>query len=504
MKISITSERPWIVEADVLAAPISADAGWPADPSTDMGPRFAPAIAALRDLGEPVDDNHVATLVSVDGSGAPWVLAVGIDQGGSVDARDAVRLGATIVRRLAGRRVSRLAVWLPDRLCGEGIDRGSLVELVVRGIVEGTYDPGLIYRDKVHDPPLALDELILIVDALDDTVGQRAERGRIIGEGTNDARTLSQRSADDLTPARFAEEAEARGKEFGWRVEILGPDEAAALGMGMFVALGRGSDRPPRMILVRTAPDRALDAQGRLVAFVGKGVTFDAGGINLKTDMPTMGDERIDKAGGATVLAALTTLSRLAPDVPVLGVIAAIENMPGPHSVIPGDVVRALNGLTVEIAHTDAEGRAILGDALTHAERNGATHLVGLGTLSGLSDGILGPEVQGGYGEPDAWWDELSAAGAAQGETHFRMPLIDAYLPNMASWYADISNAPRGYGALIQAGLFMRQFRTLPWVFIDLSWIIWERSDTPWTAVGANGRSHATLVELMSPRVHLG
>jgi leucyl aminopeptidase len=200
--------------------------------------------------------------------------------------------------------------------------------------------------------------------------------------------------------------------------------------------------------------------------------------------------------GAATVIAAAVTLRRLAPDLPVLAVAPCVENMPGPHSARPGDVVRALNGKAVEIQNTDAEGRLILGDALTYAERLGATHLVDLATLTGAVERAFGKLVTGGFGTPQWWWDAVAAAGARQGERHWQIPLVDDYVPDLESWYADFLNTGGNEGALVKSGLFLREFVTRPWVHLDIAGSAYLRKATPWAARGATGVAHATIVEL--------
>ena len=217
-----------------------------------------------------------------------------------------------------------------------------------------------------------------------------AERGRIIGEGANIARTLANRASNDVSPEVLAERGpgDRRGAT-ACAIEVIDADPAKDMGMGMFTAVGRGSDNPPKMIVMRSGGPGEKDALGRHLAIVGKGVCFDSGGIRIKP-ADRMEEMKMDKTGAATVIAAIATVARLAPGTPLLAVAPAVENMPGPHSTRPGDVVRALNGKMVDITNTDAEGRLILGDAMTYAEQLGATHLVDVATLTGAVSRALG------------------------------------------------------------------------------------------------------------------
>ena len=324
-----------------------------------------------------------------------------------------------------------------------------------------------------------------------------AERGRVVGEGTNVARDLSNRAANDLNPEGLADEAAALARKHDLAIEVLGPEEAERLGMGLFLAVGRGSDNPPRLIVLRSGERPGSD--GRYLALVGKGVTFDSGGISIK-GADRMSEMKMDKTGAATVIAAIATVARLRPGVPLMAVAPAVENMPGPHSTRPGDVVRAMNGKVVEIDNTDAEGRLILGDALVYAEREGATHLVDVATLTGASERIMGKAITPAFGTPQAWYDEVARAGRRVAERYWQMPLIDEYLHDMETAQAELSNSGPPEGSFVKSGLFLSQFATRPWVHLDIGGSGYYRRPTPWAAAGASGETHATLVELALAR----
>jgi leucyl aminopeptidase len=250
------------------------------------------------------------------------------------------------------------------------------------------------------------------------------------------------------------------------------------------------------MIVLRSGGESERDALGRHLALVGKGVCFDSGGISIKPG-DRMEEMKMDKTGACTVLAAVATVARLAPGTPLLAVAPAVENMPGPYSTRPGDIVTALNGKTVDVINTDAEGRLILGDAMTYAERLGATHVVDVATLTGAVARALGHLVAGGFGAPQAWYDEVAAAAVRAGERLWQMPLVEEYWLEMESWYADMANTgSSAEGGLIRSALFLRQFVTVPWVHLDIAGTAYFRKALPWAARGATGASTATLVEL--------
>src|SRR5437879_2173841 len=265
--------------------------------------------------------------------------------------------------------------------------------------------------------------------------------------------------------------------------------------MNLFLAVGRGSDNPPQMIVMRSGPEGARDALDRHLAIVGKGVCFDSGGISIKP-ADRMEEMKMDKIGACTVIAAIGTVARLAPGTPLLAVAPAVENMPGPHSTRPGDIVKALNGKMVDITNTDAEGRLILGDAMTYAERHGPTHLVDVATLTGAVARALVNQVTGAFGQEQRWYDDVVAAGSRAGERYWQIPLIDDYVPDMESLYGDLQNAGSAEGSLVKSGLFLREFVTRPWVHLDIAGTAYFRKATPYAARGATGVAHATLVEL--------
>ncbi|MBP1704385.1 MAG: Leucyl aminopeptidase [Chloroflexi bacterium] len=496
MELRVATDQPWAVPADVLALPI---AGVPVfdGPLGELDRRSGGELSALAAFGELSAKRYGATLAAAGELPAGRILAVGAGDADAIDRETVVHLGAAIVRRLAGRPVRRLAIWL-EPLAGR-LDGGAVAvaELLARGVVEGGYDPQQPYRAERDAAPPILDELVLVVPGAADTaaVSRAAARGQVMGEGANWARDLANRPANEATPQVLAEEARAVATRHDLFVDVIDEHRAAELGMGMFLAVGLGSDNPPRLIVIRSGAEGERDAAGRHLALVGKGVCFDSGGISLKP-ADKMEEMKMDKTGACTVIAAAATVARLAPGTPLLAVAPAVENMPGPHSARPGDVVRALNGRTVDIINTDAEGRLILGDALTYAERLGATHVVDVATLTGAVARAFGHLVSGAFGSPQAWYDEFAAAAARAGERVWQLPLEEDYFPEMESWYADMVNTGGAEAGLIKSALFLRRFVTVPWVHLDIAGTATFRKATPYAAKGATGVSHATLVEL--------
>ncbi len=497
MHLRVVTDQPWDVKADVLVIPIVGEPSF--DGAFDeLDRRAGGALRAQAEIRELRAKRYTTSLAPAGELPASWLLTVSAGESDKVDREVAVRVAATAERRLAGRIVRSMAVWLSPLVDADGFD-GDVVtaaELVARGVVEGSYDPKAIYRPEIESAPPKLDELIIVVPGGDAGAAKAgAERGVIIGEGANTARTLSNRSANDLYPEVMAEEARGIAERNGLWIDVIDDKRATELGMGMFMAVGRGSSNPPRMIVMRSGGEGERDKRDRHVAIVGKGVCFDSGGISIKPS-DRMEEMKMDKTGACTVIAAIETVARLAPGTPLLAVAPMVENMPGPHSTRPGDIVTALNGKKVDITNTDAEGRLILGDAMTYAERLGATHLVDVATLTGAVARALGHLVTGAFGEPQDWYDDVVAAAGRAGERYWQLPLIDDYVPDMESWYADLQNAGSADGSLVKSGLFLREFVTVPWVHLDIAGTGYYRKAQPFGARGATGVSHATLVEL--------
>jgi leucyl aminopeptidase len=496
MRLDVQTVRPWDVKGDVLAVAVPTDHEFP-EYLAELDRRLDGGLMDMRRIGAIKGAPWEGRLIPAPGLGVRFILAVGVGDGSRLDRTGAYRFGAVIVRQLTGMDVRQLVLHIPDLM----LERGgtlpaAVIEQVTRGLVEGASEPATVYRDPSDKLPPALDTCLFAVDGGDlDALLFRAERGQILGDGSNRTRQLAQRAGNDVSPEVLADEASDVAKQFGMELTVFGPEEAAEMGMRLFMAIGRGSANQPRFISLRNRPDEDADGRGRLLALVGKGVTFDSGGISIKPSSG-MEDMKMDKTGAATVIHAIGTAAQLAPGIPMMAVVPAVENLPGPHSARPGDVVRSMSGKLVEITNTDAEGRLILADALTWTERQGATHIVDVATLTGSVARALGSQLTGGWGQNDSWWSDVAAAAARQGEALLRMPLVEEYRQDIDSTYADIRNHSSPEGASIKAALFLREFVTKPWVHLDVAGTAYLSKAEPWTAKGATGVMHATLVDL--------
>jgi leucyl aminopeptidase len=336
----------------------------------------------------------------------------------------------------------------------------------------------------------SVEELILIGDAAPaDGVLQQAME---IADSVEWSRELANRSANDLFPETMAELARGLAAD-GCTVEVLGPDEMRALGMGALLGVGMGAAHEPRLIAIKLPGWQA--GGDRRLAIVGKGVCFDSGGISLK-GADRMEEMKHDKSGAAAVVAAARAVARIAPQTPLMAVAPMVENMPSGTAQRPGDVVKAMNGKTIEVINTDAEGRLILADALHWAEKQGATHMVDVATLTGVAANAFGDLISAYFARPREWGNAVAAAAEATGEWFWEMPLATEYRDALDSSYADIVNSAAREGSLIKSAVFISEFVTVPWVHIDIAgsgYLVRDKAHNP---KGALGTTVSTLVRL--------
>jgi leucyl aminopeptidase len=321
-----------------------------------------------------------------------------------------------------------------------------------------------------------------------------AERGRVLAEAQNFARDLVNEPANRLNPTVLAERARAAAAEAGLDFEVLDQDRMRQLGMGALLGVAQGSDEPPALIILRYSPANASSPDH--LALVGKGVTFDTGGISIK---PADGMEKMkyDMAGGAAVIAAMRAIGLLKPGVRVTGFIPAVENHISGRAQRPGDIVTALNGKTVEVLNTDAEGRLILADALTYAARLGCTHMVDAATLTGAVVVALGHIYIGGFASDQALFDKLRNAAQSEGERVWQMPLDEDYRDYLKSAFADLPNVGGRHGGAITAAYFLKEFTEgKPWVHLDIAGTAWADDAKPFASKGPTGVPVRTFVRL--------
>jgi leucyl aminopeptidase len=423
--------------------------------------------------------------------------------GGPLDLFDTgvARRAATAVALAARqRRAGRLAFVLrgPSTPSGD-FDVPAFAQAIVEGLTLAEFTGSRYKTDEGAPGPLTAYTIAL--STIEDNnpestvrVDAAIARGRILGDCSNAARELANEPSNELTPALFAQRATDIATAGGASAEILDEKEIAALKMGMLLGVARGSSEPPRLMVFRHTPAGA--AKGPVLGLVGKGVTFDTGGISIK---PADGMDRMksDMTGGAAVAAAMRAIGVLGAPIRVIGIVPATENMPGGRAMKPGDILKSAEGKTVEVLNTDAEGRLILGDAMWYARQLGATHLVDVATLTGAIVVALGKLTSGIFGTPESWVQRVRKVAERAGDRMWPLPLVDEYRDQLKSEIADFTNTGGRPGGSITAALFLKEFAgSVPWVHLDIAGTAWAEEARPYQPKGPTGVAVRTLAEL--------
>jgi leucyl aminopeptidase len=414
------------------------------------------------------------------------VLLVGVGDQESFDAPALRRAGGLVARRAA--KSTTIATGLLDAVAPD-VDRGLAAQAFAEGVALGSYQ-FLRYKSDAKPSKLAQ---VQVVGRPNAKVRAGLARGIRIAEAVAWARDLINEPAAAKSPADVAELARKIGRACGLKVKVMGNEELVRERMGGVLGVGEGSERPPRFLRLEHAPP---NARGRL-AFVGKGVVFDSGGLSLKTagGMETM---KTDMSGAAAVIAAMSTLRDLDVRTRVIGYVPLVENMPSGSAMRPGDVLTMRNGKTVEVLNTDAEGRLILADALALASEEKNDAIVDLATLTGAVTHALGEKIAAVMGTNESWIEQVRAAAERAGERLWELPLPDDYRRNIDSEVADIRNTATGGGAgTISAGLFLKEFTNeTPWAHLDIAGTARSSADDADVSKGGTGYGVRTLIEL--------
>jgi leucyl aminopeptidase len=489
MEIDVVEGSPAEVAADVLAfavpEPIELQsAGQELDRLVDGG------IEHLIEDGELKGERGRVTLLHTRNElKAHRIAAGGIGADGDSDS---LRTAAAAVARRAGEVGGKTVAWI---LSENGLPAAEQARAVVDGMALGPYDAGIW---KTKDEHAAIERLVLCGPGAAG-VAEEAQRANVIAAWTNRCRDLVNAPPNVCTPTTLAEFAEDTASRFEhMSFSALGPDEIREAGMGALTAVSQGSENPPRLITLSYEPPSA--ARGDVVlGLVGKAITFDSGGLSLKP-ASRMEEMKTDMGGGGAVLAAMGAIAELGLPVKVLAVVPSCENMPGGRSYRPGDIITALNGKTIEVTNTDAEGRLILADALTHARRSGATHILDLATLTGAIVIAMGDYYAGLFANDDEWAQEIRAAAEESGDHAWIMPLHETYRRYIESPYADMKNSSEyRQGSPILAARFLQEFvGEGPWAHLDIAGTAYlERTrEDYYGAPGATGYGVRLLAEL--------
>jgi len=429
------------------------------------------------------------------GLSASRLILVGLGPLSAFTPHRATLAAAAVARRARDLRVGSLATVAFGAGAG-GLSVDDAARATAEGAVLGAYR-FTAYRTQSSHPPLRRLDIVERDPAVARAVAEPAARGRAIAEGTCLARDLASTPGQDLVPEQLAERARELFRGTPTAVEVFDVRKLERLGMGALLAVGRGSVHPPRFVALDRPPRGA--ASRRTVVLIGKGITFDTGGISLKP-RENMGKMKYDMSGAAAVLGVFAALREMELPFRVVGLLAVAENMPGGRALKPGDIVRAMDGTTIEVTNTDAEGRLVLADALCYARRFEPEAVVDLATLTGAVSVALGNLAAGLFTDDDTLAAELTEASNSTGERIWRLPLWDDYAPEMRGEVADLVNSSgaREGGAILGA-VFLKHFaRGMRWAHLDIASTAWSPVVRPHEGRGPTGFGVRLLLEWLS------
>ncbi|MGA8533894.1 MAG: leucyl aminopeptidase [Candidatus Tumulicola sp.] len=493
MQIRIVQDAPPGVRTEALVVPVFEGIALQGT-SKDVDGLIGDPIAEALSSGE-IKGKFGETLLAY-AKDRPFrrVFAIGLGESSKFEVSLLARYAAIAVRQLGRRNVTAIALVLPDLVRGNEVAAASFL---AEGAIAGSFET-TVYQQS-PEKKMAVRQVDVLAGELDAAALERGvERGTVLGEAVNFARRLAITPANDMTPSILAAEATAVAADASLEIDVLDEARAREAGMGSFLSVAQGSAQPPKFIVMRYEgnPDSK-----ELLALVGKGITFDTGGISIKP-ADRMEEMKYDMSGGAAVIAAMSALGKLKPKLNVVGIVPATENMPGGKATKPGDIVKAMNGKTIEVINTDAEGRLILADALCYAKKLGATKIVDAATLTGACVIALGHAAGAAVSNDDAFVGEFLSAAKPSGERFWHMPHYDEYSTQMKSDIADLKNTGGRAAGTLTAAAFLRAFvDETPWIHLDIAGTAYLDNESAWQAKGPTGtpvRSFVALAEALA------
>lgn len=435
------------------------------------------------------------------GDGPDRALLVGVGSRADLQAERLREAGGHAAKRARELGVTEVSLWVSPTWLDGALDVGSAARAMVEGVVLADWrfqelrsEPG----EEEERPELGLLTVVVPVANVEDEAAEGAELGRILASNQNYARELAIRPANIVTPRYLAGEAERLAESFDLEVDVFDRERMKQEGMSAVLAVASGSEEEPRFIALEYRGSR----DGRPIVLVGKGVTFDAGGLSLKTakGMETM---KYDMAGAAAVLGSIRALAELQVPAHVVGLIPAVENLPSGRALKPGDVINSHSRKTIEVLNTDAEGRLILADALNYAARYQPQALVDIATLTGACVVALGHHAIGLLGNDQELIEEIQAAGERSGERVWPLPLWEKYREQLKSDVADIKNTGGRPAGAITAGMFLREFvGSLTWAHLDIAGTAWAEEAGPYQRTGPTGVAVRLFTEWIRARAN--
>jgi leucyl aminopeptidase len=455
------------------------------------------SISQLFDAGEITGKLGETTVIHTFGKiKASRVIVVGLGKRNDFK-HETIRQGAGYGVKVAQKlKTKDIATIIPY---SEDMENSSLitaVHAIVEGMLLGSYKYEQFKSENV-DMNKKIDTVLIIESDLNrsEDINEGIRLGCVYGQAVNMVRDLVNSPANHFTPEDFAKKSKSIADEYGLEVTILSEQEIKASGMELMYSVGQGSDHPSKLIILRYD---CLNENADTIALVGKGLTFDSGGISLKPS-EGMQEMKNDMAGGAAVLGAMQIIAQLKPNCSVLGIIPAVENMPSGKATKPGDVFKGLAGKTVEVINTDAEGRLVLADAVAYAHKLGAEKVIDIATLTGACLIALGKNYSAVIGNNQELIEQVIKAGKESGEQFWQLPGDEEFKQLLKSDVADLKNTGGRYGGTITGGLFIGEFLPpeIPWVHLDIAGTAWTEKDKSYFTKGATGFGTRTLVNLV-------
>jgi len=491
MQIHVTAGALGSLGSQALVVPMFADGrldGAAKAADAELGGAIADVVSSGEIKGAA---NETALLHST--KSPKRVLVVGLGERDKFELPSLARYAGAAVRHLGKRNVHAFAFALPIEA---ERDPEQAAAFTIEGALAGTID-ATTYRTE-PDKPIALEEITLVASADDHEFDKTkleagAERGRILGEAVNFARTLALTPANDMTPTHLAKAAEDVSRKYGLTYHVLDEAQMRDKKMGAILGVSSGSDQPAQMIVLEYAGDATSKEK---LALVGKGITFDSGGISIKP-AENMHEMKYDMSGAAGVIAAMSVIAQFKPKANVIGIVPSSENLPGPRAVKPGDILHAMNGKTIEVINTDAEGRLILADALCYARELGATKIVDAATLTGAMVIALGHAATGTISNNDEFRDHFIDVTKDTTEKYWPLPLYDEFSTTVKSEIADLRNSAGRAASSLTAAAFLKAFvGDVPWIHLDIAGTAYTDAETPYLAKGPTGYPVRAFVAL--------
>jgi len=490
MKTILALSSPAEVASDCLVA-VVLDRGEKDKPDVLVDSNDAAVKDAAKDViasGEAAGKMFETTLLHSPAKlKAKRLLLMGGGKAKSFSSSDLRKLAGAAVRTLKAKSIREFAFIAPNSLPSDEAARA-----IVEGAFVGNFDPDYYKSDRKDQK---IDTLTVVASGDKTKIDAALNLGHIVGESQNFTRDLVNEPSNRMTPTILADRAKKMAQEVGLKCEVYGADKIKELKMGAFWSVAQGSDEPPALIVLKYEPAGAPEKP--VLGLVGKGITFDTGGISIK---PADGMEKMkyDMAGGATMIGVMRAIAMLKPKIKVTAIVCATENMPSGKAQKPGDVQIAMSGKSIEIINTDAEGRLVLADGLFYARQLGCTHLVDAATLTGAVVVALGYANAGIFANDDQMYDRFSKALSKAGEKMWRLPLDDDYKEVIKSNIADIVNSGGRWGGAITAAMFLKEFaEDTPWIHLDIAGTAWTEDAKPWIAKGPSGIAVRSLIEFV-------